>query len=797
MTIKNGASYLNRIERLKNKVLNTIPSIDVENARILTESFKQTEGEPLVIRKAKAFYQQCQTKTIFIQEDELIVGSPGSRIRAGILNPDVSWHVLEEEYETMSERIRDPFLFGDEEKEVFNQIIKPYWKGKSYFEAWQKRMPEEVRHLAASSVFFVALRTIRGPGELTPGHDWIVKAGINGIRQEITMTRANLDPATPEGYSKEVYLKALEIICDGIVMLAGRYSELAAKKAAVEKDSKRKQELEKIAEVMKQVPLHPAKTLWEGLQSAYLYHSCILMEQQAGSYTLGRLDQYMYPLYRKDIEEGRLTKVQAQELLDCLWVKIAEQVIFQDEESAKYATGYIPYQNVCVGGVDADGSDAVNELSYMMIQATMDVRMFQPSFCVRYNRGKNPDSFLKKVSELIKLGTGFPAFLNDDVGVKLMMGKGVPIEDAYNWNPTGCIEPSIMGKMRNSTGVGSINLGAVLEGALTNGYNRASNTYPLLKTGDPRLFKTFEEFKNAAKAQLAYVIKKFVEADLVLESISKELRPVPVVSLSFKECVQSAVDYDQGGAKYTVSNGIGLVGGGEFVNGLAAVKQLIYDEKRLTWSELLEALEQNFNAQEEIRNLCAAASKYGNDIADVDALATEIFEFTADEIEKYPGQYGIRTACSVPTTCHIPCGVVTGALPSGRKAYTPLSDSVSATAGTDVNGPTALLKSVSKINHARFLNGTLFNMKLDPKTVEGAGGTARLMNLLKSVCDLGIYHIQFNVVSRETLIDAQEHPEKYKGMLVRVAGYSAYFVELDKMVQDEIIMRTRHELVTN
>lgn len=794
MSQQKGTSYSWRIQKLKEKVLHATPSIDVENARILTESFQQTEGEPLVLRKAKAFYAQCVSKTIFIQDDELIVGSPGSRIRAGILNPDVSWHVLEEEFETMASRTRDPFLFGDEEKKVFNEVIKPYWKGKSYFEAWRKRMPKDIGELVNASVFFAALRAIRGPGELTPGHDWVVKMGINGIRAEVEQTLATLDPATPEGYRKGVYLQALRIICDGIIALANRYSDLAAAMADRESNPRRKAELEEISRVISRVPANPASTFREGLQTVYLYHCCILMEQQAGSYTLGRLDQYLYPLYKADLEAGRITEEAGQELLDCMWIKIAEQVIFQDEESAKYATGYIPYQNVVVGGVDSDGADAVNALSYMMVQATMDVQMFQPSFCVRYSRAKNPDAFLKKVSELIKLGTGFPAVLNDEVGVKLMLGKGVAIQDAYNWNPTGCIEPSLMGKMRNSTGVGSINLGTILEGVLTNGQNRAAGTTPLLKTGDPRTFETFEQFKDAVKKQMAYVIRKWVEADLILENISKELRPVPVVSLSFEECVKSATDYDRGGSKYTVSNGIGLVGGGEFVDGLAAVKQLIYDDKKLTWDELLEALDHNFEGYDDVRNLCIAAPKYGNDIPEADALATEFFEFAADQMELYPGEFGIRTTCSIPTTCHIPCGVVTGALPSGRKAGMPLSDSVAATAGTDVHGPTALLKSVSKIDHARFLNGTLLNMKLDPKSVEGPVGTARLMHLIKSVCDLGIYHIQFNVVDRETLLDAQKHPENYRGMLVRVAGYSAYFVELDKMVQDEIIARTRHEL---
>lgn len=779
-----------RVQKAKERVLATKPSIDLENAGILTESFMKTEGEPMVVRKAKGFRERCQRKTVFIWDDELIVGCAGSKIRAGILCPDVCWPVLDNELDTISTRPQDPFLITEEDKKVFKDFIKPYWKGRSFQEAWQARMSEDVRQLMDAAVINADLRAIRGPGELTAGYQWLITNGISGIRKRIEEKLASLDATTPEGYDKAIYLNALLIVCDGIVTLAKRYAQLAERMAGEEKDPRRKAELEKIAKICQWVPDNPPRTFEEALQAFYLYHICILMEQNAPSYNPGRMDQYLYPYYQKDIEEGILTREEAQELLECLWVKLSESCLFQDERTAKYAAGYMMFQNTCCGGITESGQDAVNELSYIMLQATMDVKLYQPSLSARYNKEKNPDSFLRKVADLVALGTGFPSIFNDEVGIKIMMNKGVPLEEAYNWNPCGCVETNLSGKLRNWTDFAHLNLGSAVEFALTNGVQRLTKSNLAPETGDPRKFETFEEFKAAVKTQLAYLVRKAVEANHVLEAIAGELRPVPVVSLSFEECIENAKDYEWGGAKYNMGNAISWVGVADIVNSLGTVKKLIYEDRALSWDELLEALDNNFEGYEKIRQMCLSAPKYGNDIPEVDEIATEIIRFAAEEIGRYRGKHGRMISGILPVTAHIPGGLVIGALPSGRKACMPLTDGVSPMQGTDVNGPTAILKSVSKINHALFGSGTLLNMKLDPSLLGNERGKRTLMNLLKGMCDLGVYHIQLNVVSPETLREAQKYPERHRNLLVRVAGYTAYFVELEKTVQDEIISRT-------
>ena len=785
-----------RVQKAKERVLATKPSIDLENARILTESFMKTEGEPVAVRKAKGFLEQCQRKTLSIWDDELIVGCIGSKIRGGVLCPDVCWPVLDKELDTIPTRPQDPFQITEEDKKLFRDFIKPYWKGRSLQEAWRARMPDELRQLMDNAVIFADLRAIRGPGELTAGYEWVITEGINGIRKKIEEKLASLDIATYEGYEKSIYLNALLIACDGIVTLAKRYAQLAEKMASEEKDPRRKAELEKIAEICDWVPANPARTFWEAMQSFYFYQTCIIMQEQAPSYNPGRMDQYLYPYYKKDIEQGLITKEQTQELFDCLWIKLAESCLFQDERTAKYAAGYMMFQNTSCGGITESGLDAVNELSYMMIQATTDVRLYQPSLSIRYNKEKNPDSFLHKVVDLVAVGIGFPSIFNDAAGIKMVLHKGVPLEEANNWNPCGCVETNLAGKMRTYTDYAHMNLGSAVEFTLTNGVQRLAKSRPGAQTGDPRKFGNFQEFKTAIKAQLAHLIRKAVEINQVLEAVVGEMRPVPVASLSFEECVERAKDYEWGGPKYSLGNAISLVGVADIINSLITIKKLIYEDKELSWDELLEALESNFEGHEEIRRMCLSTPKYGNDIPEVDEIATEIIQFIAEEIGKYRGKHGKMLAGILPVTAHIPGGLLVGALPSGRKACIPLSDGLSPMQGTDVNGPTAILKSVSKINHGMYGSGTLLNMKLDPSLLKDERGKITLMNLLKSMCDLGVYHIQINVVSPETLREAQQYPEKHRNLMVRVAGYTAYFVELEKAVQDEIISRTTQKSLT-
>lgn len=782
-------SYMKRVNRLKNRVIMTRPEMDLENASILTSGFLESEGQPLVLRKAKAFRKQCEEKTVKIWDDELIVGCSGSKSRAGILCADTCWSVLNDELDTISERSYDPFYLGEKDRSIFEQEIRPYWKGRSNFEEWLAQIPEDTRLLRDSGVVYINRKAVRGFGETTAGYEWLLREGLSGIRQAVEKRRARLDLTVPGDYEKDYYLESLLIVADGIHLLAQRYAAEADRLAEIEKDEKRKAELLEIADICRRVPENPAQSFKQALQSLYFYQVCIFMEQNAASYNPGRMDQYLYPFYLEDLESGRIDKDAAQELLNCLWVKFSEPCLFQDEVTAEFAAGYPMFQNVCVGGVDDTGRDAVNELSYMILQATMDVQLYQPSLSVRYSLAKNPNSFLRKVVELIALGTGFPAFHNDDIGIRMLMNKGIPLKEAYNWNPCGCVETNLEGRLRHYTALADINLGSIVEFALLNGKCRKNDKSVSVQTGNPEEFEVFEEFLEAVKQQFAYVTRAVVKGNHVIDDVCMN-RPSPALSLTFKECIENAKDYSRGGAKYNTGNGIILIGVADLINSIAAVKHIVFDTGKATMRELLDALDHDFKGYEHIEKLCNSAPKYGNDNPLVDKIAGDIFTYFANEIEQYQSKFGTMTPGILPVSGNTPFGLEVGALPSGKRQWKPLADGVSPSGGTDLNGPGSVLKSVANIPHDRFVQGTLLNLKVEPAMLQEENGIAQMMALLKSMCSLGVYHVQFNVIDQEKLLKAQQYPDDYRGLLVRVAGYTAYFVELGRDVQDEIIGRT-------
>ncbi|PAB60463.1 glycyl radical protein [Anaeromicrobium sediminis] len=786
---KKNKGCLERIERLKSKLLEVRPEMDLENARILTESFMETEGLPHVLRKAKAFHKQCSEKTINIWEDELIVGCSGSKKRGGILCADTCWSVLDAELDTISNRKYDPFYLRDEDRAIFQEVIKPYWKGRSNYEKWLAQVPEETKELTDNGILYINRKAVRGFGETTAGYEWLLNVGISGIVKEIEKSRAKLDITVPGDYQKDYYLKSQLIAADGIKILIERHAELARKYANETDDLIRKEELNQIASICDSISWNPVRSFREALQLFYFYQTCIFMEQNAASYNPGRMDQYLWKYYENDLEKGIITVDEAQELLDCLWIKFSEPCLFQDEVTAEFAAGYPMFQNVCVGGVDDCGRDAVNDLSYMILQATMDVKLYQPSLSVRYSVAKNPNSFLKKVVDLMSLGTGFPAFHNDDIGIRMLMNKGIPLKEAFNWNPCGCVETNLEGRTKQYTALADINLGSMVEFALLNGKMRKNNKVISVRSGDPLEFHTYGKFLEAVKDQIRYSVRACVMGSHVIDEICMD-RTCPALSLTFKECIESAKDYAWGGAKYNVGNGIILIGVADLINSLATVRHIIYNEKSTSMSELLKALENNFEGYDILHKMCMDAPKYGNDDPLVDDIAGEIYTFIADEIESYNSKFGKMSPGILPVSGNTPFGLEVGALPSGRKAWTPLADGVSPSGGSDMNGPTAVLKSVANIPHDRFTQGTLLNMKVEPSMISNEGGKIQMMSLLKSMCTLGVYHVQFNVIDQEKLIKAQKDPEKYKGLLVRVAGYTAYFTELGKDIQDEIIGRT-------
>ncbi len=784
-------SYMDRIDRLKQRVLNTRPEMDLENALILTAGFQEAEGQPLCVKKAHAFKKQCLEKTVPIWPDELIVGNAGSKQRGGILSVDKCWSVLDEELDTIAERRYDPFYLRPEDRKAFEEIIRPYWKGRSTYEQWLVQCPDFAAVMRDCGALYINRKAVRGWGETTAGYENVIRQGMEGIIAHIDSVAAGLDVCVAGDYEKIEYLKAMKLAAEGIAALGHRYADEARRQAAECTDAKRKQELLEIAETCDRVPEKPARTFREAIQSMYIYQNCIFMEQNAASYNPGRMDQYLYPFYKADLEAGRITPEEAQELLDCLWVKFSEQCLFQDQVTAQFSAGYPMFQNVCCGGIDERGMDAVNDVSYMILQATAEVQLYQPSLSVRYNMSRNPSKFLKKIAELIKLGTGFPAFHNDNVGIEMMLNKGIPLKEAYDWNPCGCVETNLAGRQRCYTAYADFNLGSAVEYALLNGKSRKYDVQASIETGDPTTFKTFDEFLEAVKKQISYEIRGTVAASNVNDDIGLQ-NVVPALSLSFNECIDNAKDYAWGGAKYNLGNGIDAIGVADLVNSVIAVKKLVYDDKKITMQRLLDALAADFVGYEDVKRMCDEAPKYGNDEEETNELTGDLFCFIADDIESYTSKFGKMTPGILPVSGNTPFGLEVGALPSGRNAWKPLADGVSPNQGTDTEGMGAVLKSIANIPHGRFNQGTLLNVKMDTTFRDDPNSTKELMNYLRSLCSLGVFHAQFNVVDSETLLDAQQNPDDYTGLMVRVAGYTAYFTELGKEVQDDIISRTNH-----
>ncbi|MEH0018256.1 MAG: pyruvate formate lyase family protein [Desulfobacter sp.] len=784
-------NYMDRIEKLRERVVNATPTMDIENALILTESFRRTEAQPRENRKAIAFKDVCRQKTITIWDHELIVGCSGKMARGGVLCADVCWSVLDKELDTISTRPYDPFYISESDKKLFRQVIKPYWLGRSNFEKWEARAPRDIVDLKENGVIYIDRKAVRGPGELTPDYKELLAEGMEGIIAYIREKKSEYDLSQPNHYPRIAYLDAMTTAAEGMIVLGQRYRDEALGLAETETDPVRKQELLDIAAVFEQIPAKPAKTFHQALQFVYLYHASIFMEQNAASYNLGRIDQYLYPYYKADLDAGRITPEKAQELLDCTWIKLAEPCLFQDGVTAEYANGYTMFQNVCAGGIDANGQDAVNDLSYMVIQASMDTMLYQPSLSVRYNLSKNPDSFLRKCAECINTGNGFPAFHNDEVGIRMVQNKGVPLHEAYDWNPCGCVETNLAGKIRGYVSA-DVNLASLVEFVLFRGIHRKSGKMLGIDTGDPATFTTYDQFADAVKAQVNHVVKKVVEANNILDEIWDD-RPVPFISLSFRNCIDTATDYTHGGTKYPCGNGIIYDGVADFINSISAVKELVFDTGDVSMDRLIQALAADFVSYEDVQKRCRDAQKYGNDLDGPDSVAADMMTYLAVRTNTRDSKYGNLMSGILPVTAHVPLGKTVGALPSGRNAWTTLTDGLSPTGGTDVNGASAVLKSVAKIPHDLYASGTLLNMKLSPELMKAERGVVNLMSLLKTACSLGVFHAQFNVVDKDVLIKAQQEPEKYKDLLIRVAGYTAYFVELCPEVQDEIIHRTIQE----
>jgi formate C-acetyltransferase len=788
-----------RIERLRRSYFENRPTVCVHRAKIYTEVYRETESEPAVIRRAKAFKTYCKKKPVVIQDNELIVGSPGCRPRYGTIAPDYSWQWVMDELDTLSTRAQDPYLISEEQKRELLEEILPYWKGKSLYEYCLGHLPPETKRLThRTNLLGVNLKMERGMGHAVPGYgNKVLPKGFKGIEETARETLGRLSYENPADHEKIHFLEAVMMCCQGMKILGERHANEARRLAEIEENPERKRELLEIAEICSWVPYNAPRTFHEAVQTCWFVQMGVKMVQASTGHGLGRFDQYMCPYYQRDLKEGRLSKEKAQELIECLWIKNAEITVLRSEHQAKYGAGYASAQNVNIGGLTREGADATNELSYMCLQATYDVRLNSPSLSVRVHKN-SPDKFLTKAAEVIRLGGGMPQIHNDEIGIRMMLACGTSIEDAYDYDIMGCSEAQVQGKMWKYSDAGPLNMGAALEFALNDGYSRMLDREERwgLPTGDPRKFKSYEEVEDAFKKQVAYLTKHQCVCHMVIEEAHAALCPEPYVSTLFEGPVERGIDYLRGGCLYNVGPAPSYTGLADVANSLAAVKKFVFDDKVLTIDKLVDALDNNFAGEEDLRlMLLNRGPKYGRDDDYVDDIARRVADFCAEESHNYISIRGCKCCSGLfPVSANTPLGMVVAALPSGRKAGTPLADGISPQQGTD-KSPTEVIKSVTKFDHARHLNGGMLNMKFNPSVLAGENGLRNFVSLVRTFLDRGGWHIQFNVVDVATLKDAQEHPEKYPTLMVRVAGYSAYFTDLCRETQTDIISRVEHTCV--
>lgn len=841
LTIKTST----RIPQLIDNLYSVTPEIEAERAVLLTESFKQTEDQPMIIRRAKALENILSKMNIVIREQELIVGNLTTKPRAAQIFPEFSNKWLESEFETLEKRTGDVFLISDDTKSKLREVFK-YWDGRTTNELATKLMFPETIAAMEAGVFTVGNYYFNGVGHISVDYEKVLKKGFKGIIAEAEEAKSKLDKGDPEAIKKAHFLEAVMISANAVINFAQRFANLANQMAAQTSDDKRKKELLQIASNCIKVPAHPADNFYEALQSFWFVQSIIQIESNGHSISPMRFDQYIYPYYKKDLSLGVINLDEAQELLDCLWVKFNDVNKVRDEGSTKAFGGYPMFQNLIVGGQTVDGQDATNELSYACLEATAHTKLPQPSISIR-SWNKTPDELLIKAAEVTRLGLGMPAYYNDEVVIPSLVSRGVTLADARDYGIIGCVEPQKGGKTEGWHDAAFFNMAKVLEITINNGMAKGKQVGPA--TGDVASFNNFDEFLNAYRIQMSNFVKLLINADNSVDVAHGERAPLPFLSSMVDDCIGQGKSLQEGGAHYnfTGPQGVGVANVGD---SLMAIKKLVFEEEKVTFADLKAALDSNFGENEgnsvlesknnmNLNNLSSealievikklilegnnvnleqlksltnvkvdlgmkagdmdylrqmlenGAPKFGNDNDEVDQLAREGALIYCREVEKYKNPRGGTFQPGLyPVSANVPMGADTGATPDGRKAGLPLADGVSPVSGRDQNGPTAASNSIAKLDHHIASNGTLFNQKFHPSALEGRSGLENLAALVRSYFDQKGMHVQYNVVSREILIDAQKNPDKYKNLVVRVAGYSAHFTSLDKTIQDDIIERT-------
>lgn len=779
-----------RIRKLREQSLNAENRISAERALLITEFYQSgmADAEPVPVQRALAFKYILEHKYICVNEGELIVGERGPAPKATPTYPEICIHSLQD-LEILNDRPKVSFKSDETTRAAYRDIIIPYWKGKSNRDRIFQNLPQEWKEAYTAGVF-TEFQEQRAPGHTALGIK-MFRTGLLDLKEEIAESLAKTDLVNdPEGVDKRDELRAMDIVCDAMIRYAERYAERLEELAAEEKDPVRKKELEKMAAICRRVPAHAPTTVHEALQHYWFIHLGVVTELNPwDSFNPGRLDQSLYPLYKKQLEEGTVTQEEVYEMLQSFWVK------FNNHPSppkvgvtAEESNTYTDFCLINVGGVKEDGSDGVNEMSYILLDVIREMRLLQPSSMIQVSK-KNPDRFIRAAVEIIKTGFGQPSVFNTDALVQEMLRAGKDVRDARNGGCSGCVETGAFGTEAYIL-TGYFNLPKILELTLNDGFDKRTGKQIGLKTGTATDYRTYEELFAAYKAQVQHFMRIKLTGNNIIERIFMKYMPVPFLSVLIEDCIRNGKDYMCGGARYNSSyvQGVGL---GSITGMLTALRYHVYDKKTIAMETMEKALANDFKGFEELQyQLVYHTPKYGNDDDYADEQEVQVFDMYYDVLSGHKSPRGADYRVNMlPTTCHVYFGKVTGATPDGRNAWKVLSEGISPVQGADTNGPTAVIRSAAKIDHIK-TGGTLLNQKFTPSLLSTEEGCNNLVHLIRAYFRMDGHHIQFNVVDADTLREAQKHPEDYRDLIVRVAGYSDYFNDLGEDLQNEIICRT-------
>jgi formate C-acetyltransferase len=781
-----------RIKKLRQQSLDAIPTMSHERAKLLTDFYKSGEAQKhsIPVARALAFKYILEHKELCINDGELIVGEKGNAPKATPTYPELCIH-SKDDLEILHNREKVWFKSSLETRDIILNEVAPYWTGKSIKEKILNEVDEDWRSAYKAGIFTEFMEQ-RAPGH-TVGDDKIYKKGMLDFITEIEVAIDKLNfHVDNEAFDKREQLRAMKISAEAVIIYAARYSEKLKELASIENNPERKIELETMAGICSRVPANAPKTMWEALQYYWFVHLGVTTELNTwDSFNPGRLDQHLYPFYKRDIESGLLTEEQVRELLRSFWIKFNNQPAPPKVGvTAQESNTYTDFCLINVGGVTPKGEDATNEMTYILLDTIEEMRLLQPSSMVQVSK-KNPDRLLKRALKIIKTGFGQPSIFNTDAIIQELTRQGKSIIDARCGGASGCVEAGAFGK-ESYILTGYFNIPKILEITLHNGFDTRTQKQIGLKTGEPDTFKSFDEFYEAFEKQLNHFIDIKIKGNLIIERIYAKYMPAPFLSVLIDDCILKGKDYNAGGARYNSSyiQGVGL---GTITDSLSSIKYHVYENKTISMKELIELLNSNFENKKELRDkLYFETPRYGNDDDRADEITQRVFETYFNAVDGRPNTKGGHFRIDLlPTTCHVYFGSVLGATPDGRFAKEPVSEGISPVQGVDVHGPTAVIKSASKIDHLR-TGGTLLNQKFTPHFLETDEGIEKVVYLIRTYFKLDGHHIQFNVVNADILREAKKHPEKYRDLIVRVAGYSDYFVDLGEDLQNEIINRTEH-----